>query len=123
MGIFRVYSGDLGIGRLVIEKNKKIVIRQCRLFRRRLGVFIWDDVRSGKAYGCYKDEYNYYIDEFVNLKSINPDILYYKKSELKKLANEIEKLNYKNNNYKEGLENNPQAKERAHTLIKSLKTK
>ena len=123
MGIFRVNSGDIGIGRLVTGKNKKNVLRQCRLFKNHLGVLIWDDVKSGNVYSRSEDEYKCYIDEFVELKSINPDIVYYKKSELKKLANEIDKLNYKNNNYEEGLENNPQAKEKAHSLIKSLKTK
>lgn len=125
MGIFKLYSGDLAIGRLVTGKNCKKVVRQCRLFRHHANALIWEDIKSGNLYarGEEIDSNKIYIEELVQLKDINCDICYYKKSQLKQLANEIDKLNYKNNDYAEKLENHPNARLNAHALIKTLTTK
>ena len=127
MGLIKINANMLAIGTIAKKGNNEfIVVRKNRLFKkmnRNICDDHWKDVKNNSIYNYYDTYRRNSIIDLELLSEIKNDNgnLKISRFKLKKLAKEIDKFNYEDNNPNNKLTNTDESTKKVHEYIKKLR--
>ena len=128
MGLIRININEYAIGSIALKNNGKLVIlRKNRLFKRMRDPLSkkyngeWKDIKSRDIFNIYHISSNFTAINFEPVSNINGNIRYINRFRERKIAKEINKCNYMNNDINSFVEDDEVSTSKAYQYIKKLR--